>query len=700
MKLQAESNITCLVCKDQSEVPAGGVKKLPEHFFFHRITQEAIIKQKIQENEDVKCNMCSGGDIATALCIDCSSRLMCAGCHGYHKIGLHYQGHRVLLLNEIQTKEKDVELPQITETTLQLVKCKYHEKELNFYCETCNQLVCYQCCTDKHRKHRHDTIKKIASKERTELNKISSIIENMVSQLVEACEDILTTRERVGSRASELNGQIDQYFNNFQTHLQQQRNRLKEELSEVCAQKKRILSLQLEQMEYTQAQLESVKELSEAVKSGSDQEALFMKKQLAEDVKRLTSDYKKLDTEPVELANMEFVKSQKSFPSFGSMFYGSRSPFNIALIYNGSSPYLQLNNKVDLTLGIKDLGCLPQTTGHKNLSIQVQQKKGDAITIPAYYNNKLHKYRFSITPKQIGQVKLSVDIDGQLLQFPSTFQVHDYSALSYPNRVFNDQGRMGLPMGVAFSKSGVWAMTDSSNHCVCVFSTQDELIKKFGSYGNGNSQLNHPYGLAFDTNNYLYVVDTDNHRVQKFDISGSYVLQFGTKGSKDGQLSSPVGITVHNNRVFVADKANNRISVFQCSGQFSYTLGSSNLSSPQDIIVTSNKQVLVTNYYSRGISIFTLDGKHLRNIYHYRGSHGITTNLCGYIFVTETGDNYVSIFDIDGNSLHRFRSYNHGLLNPTGIACSPNGKIYICDSSNKRIQIFSDYLSQQCLQRL
>ena len=66
----------------------------------------------------------------------------------------------------------------------------------------------------------------------------------------------------------------------------------------------------MEQMEYTQAQLESVKELSEAVKSGSDQEALFMKKQ---DVKRLTSNYNKLKTEPLELDNMEFVKEKYQY---------------------------------------------------------------------------------------------------------------------------------------------------------------------------------------------------------------------------------------------------------------------------------------------------------------------------------------------------------------------------------------------------
>jgi len=64
-------------------------------------------------------------------------------------------------------------------------------------------------------------------------------------------------------------------YEQLHRRLQQQRENLKE-LCEVSTQKKKAVSLQLEQMEYAQAQLDSVKELSEAVKSGSDQEALFM----------------------------------------------------------------------------------------------------------------------------------------------------------------------------------------------------------------------------------------------------------------------------------------------------------------------------------------------------------------------------------------------------------------------------------------
>ncbi|XP_065915591.1 E3 ubiquitin-protein ligase TRIM71-like [Dysidea avara] len=181
-------------------------------------------------------------------------------------------------------------------------------------------------------------------------------------------------------------------------------------------------------------------------------------------------------------------------------------------------------------------------------------------------------------------------------------------------KIVNDDGKMGQPWGIAFGKDGVWAVVDCSNHCVCIFDSQDKLNKKFESSGKGNGQLSYPCGLAFDANNYLYVVDIGNHRVQKFDINGGYLLQFGSTGSGDGQLSNPVGITVYNDRVFVADRSNNRISVFQCDGQFSNTFGSGHLSSPYDVAVTNNNQVLVAGYGHHCISIFTLDGNYVNKI--------------------------------------------------------------------------------------
>ena len=109
------------------------------------------------------------------------------------------------------------------------------------------------------------------------------------------------------------------YYDELHRQLQQQREELKDKLRELST-KKKAISLQLEQIDFTEAQLLSVKKLNNAVKNASDQEALFMKKQVGGDVKRLTISYSKVETEPIELPTMEFVPTKKYIePIFHSL---------------------------------------------------------------------------------------------------------------------------------------------------------------------------------------------------------------------------------------------------------------------------------------------------------------------------------------------------------------------------------------------
>ena len=148
---------------------------------------------------------------------------------------------------------------------------------------------------------------------------------------------------------------------------------------------------------------------------------------------------------------------------------------------------------------------------------------------------------------------MSVIINGRHIQgSPYSVMCRNYLALNVPSKIVNDDGRMGEPWGIAFGKDGMWAVADGSNHCVCIFDSQDQVVKTFGTEGEGNGQFTHPTGVAFDDDNHLYVVDSNNDRVQKFNIRGEYMLQFGTGkffGTDNGELTNPLGITVHNKRL-------------------------------------------------------------------------------------------------------------------------------------------------------
>ena len=130
--------------------------------------------------------------------------------------------------------------------------------------------------------------------------------------------------------------------------------------------------------------------------------------------------------------------------------------------------------------------------------------------------------------------------------------------------------------------------------------------------------------------------------------------------------------------------------MFQCGGQFRYNFGSDVLRNPYDVTVTNDDQMFVAEWSQKCIFIFTLDGNYVNKVSrHVNNPSGIAVDLYGFIFVTEYGENQVSIFDKNGVLINHFGSHNSSknLFIPRGIACSPNGGIYVCDQS-KSIQVY------------
>ena len=94
-------------------------------------------------------------------------------------------------------------------------------------------------------------------------------------------------------------------------------------------------------------------------------------------------------------------------------------------------------------------------------------------------DNNDGSYSASFVTKQVGGVNLLITIEGNHIKgspYTVMAQPRDYKTVDKPKKIVNDVGK---PWGIAFGKDGVWAMTDSSNHCVYIFDSQDRLIRKF-----------------------------------------------------------------------------------------------------------------------------------------------------------------------------------------------------------------------------
>jgi DNA-binding beta-propeller fold protein YncE len=192
--------------------------------------------------------------------------------------------------------------------------------------------------------------------------------------------------------------------------------------------------------------------------------------------------------------------------------------------------------------------------------------------------------------------------------------------------------------------------------------------------GNRNGQYKTPRGITIAPNGDFLVMDSGNGRVQRFAPDGTFISKFGNIGTGDGQFQvaqfdgGAGGIaTDEEGNIYVADSWNYRIQKFDKDGKFLLKWGSG----------FDTKGELNIN---------------AQNPYGLYGPRGLAYDAgAGELYVADTGNRRVLIFDKQGKYLRQFGSKGSGQAQfdePVGIALSPDGKVFVSDLRNKRIQIF------------
>ena len=66
------------------------------------------------------------------------------------------------------------------------------------------RLVCQNCTVEDHLKHDRDSVKKMATKHRKELDKIMDPIEGMIEGLSVACKEVGNMRYQIEAQADDI----------------------------------------------------------------------------------------------------------------------------------------------------------------------------------------------------------------------------------------------------------------------------------------------------------------------------------------------------------------------------------------------------------------------------------------------------------------------------------------------------------------
>ncbi len=217
-------------------------------------------------------------------------------------------------------------------------------------------------------------------------------------------------------------------------------------------------------------------------------------------------------------------------------------------------------------------------------------------------------------------------------------------------------------------------------------------------------QLAEPYGLAVDSKNNLYVADQKVGAVFIFNTETREVELI--KNKVHAHFVRIIGLAMDDNdRLFVSDPGLHHILVFDAAHKAEDVITDGMVEPGGMAIDKENRLLYVADVTLDQILVYDADSfKLLRKIGTTGRNHELTTpgdfakptgvavDQEGNLFVCDTMNNRIEIFDADGKFINTFGKAGDGpgyFARPKGVAVDSDGHIWVADGMQDRVQVFN-----------
>ena len=693
-------SLHCPSCRRSTLLPpATSVSGLQTAFYVNNLFEVRDTLEKVKEPQKTQCEKCNKR-VATNFCRNCG-QFVCARCTETHQEWKEFSSHEVITLDQL---EGDV--ARLVPPKKKIVFCSKHPaKELDLYCETCEELICQHCTVRMHRDHQYDLVTDAFQKHKEVLVTSLQPVEQQLDTVTKSLQQLDRQCQQITNQREALVRNIHKTIRQLQEALEVRKTELIGQLDQITQRKLKTLAAQRDQIELVQTQLSSCLEfVKESLRTGSEGEILAMKKPVVKQVKEITAEFKAEVLVPQERADTRFSASTpeltQTCQQFGKIYSCPASPERCYATGKGLE-VATVGEQATAILHAIDTDGKECEQPLVNTSCELVSDAGGPTVKAAIQKKEKNKHTVNYQPTHRGRHQLHIKVEGVPIR-GSPFAVIAVKNLSTPIRTI---GGLHHPWGVAVSQRGEIIVTENIGNCISIFSPSGEKIRTFGSKGSAQGQFSGPRGVAVDGDGNILVADEGNHRIQKFTADGKFLTAVGQKGKKHLEFSFPSGVTVNhrNRKVYICDAYNNRVQILNPDLTFSSSFGSSGsgdgqFKSPWNVALDRTENVYMANRGGYCIQVFTAEGKFLRK-FGKKGSgvgeldypYSVSIDCDDIVYVTECNNHRVSMFTSEGQFLRSFstKGAEGGQFNsPIGIAVDREGLVYVSDKSNNRLQIF------------
>ena len=204
-------------------------------------------------------------------------------------------------------------------------------------------------------------------------------------------------------------------------------------------------------------------------------------------------------------------------------------------------------------------------------------------------------------------------------------------------------------------------------------------------------------GVEVDSHDKVFVFHRGARPILCFEGStGKLLASWG-----EGMFGSAHGLTVdHEDNVWVTDARRHQVLKFSNDGKLLQTLGAQDVpgldgkhfNKPTDVAVAPNGDIYVADGYGNSrIAKFDAGGKFLLDWGspgdqpgQFQEPHGMTLDDEGRVYIADRGNSRVQVFTSEGKHLRQWKSAELG--RPWGIAFSRDRFLYVADGGDLRPQ--------------
>ena len=649
--------INCPVCRHRTPVSSGNVAKLRAAF---------LVEQFLEILNDLKSKTSSGS---------------------------------------FESQEKvDLETLKMQKKQAVLYCSKHRGKEMEYFCESCEELVCSHCVIKRepHADHEYSLLETNFDKYVHEVSPYFSPLQRQLEKIKEGIVQMQARLQAVSEQQDQVRERIHSSFQELRRALDAREGELIQELDRIAGDKKDDLVNQKERLETKQAKVSScLGFVRDSLKTNSKAEVLKMTSTTLAQVKETITLLEPSLLLPCTDANMSFSPPNDVVgvcQEFGSINVLA-SPLQCYASGNGlEEAKIGESSLVDLeVVGIKSpADCAKFST---SLECEIKSELTGEATSGTLKQVDGNLFRVTYKPLIKGKHLLQIKLRGEHIKgspFPMMVSSIDVSVKTRFKPFVVTSG-LKKPYGIAIAPGNNLVVSELENRCISVFSPSGSLLFSAGS--KPISACQSPHGVAVDAKSNIYVVDSLNHCIQKYNCDGTLIISAGSKGLGDRKFQFPTGISYNkqNDLLYVVD-ASHRVQVMDMDMKFVTSFGScgnrnGQFRTPWGVACDNSGKVYVADVETKRIQIFSPDGDFLKSFNRCtsNGQVSLAVDSSGHVYVSEETMHRVSVFSSDGKLLSSIGSKGKKvgeLSGPLGLAVDTAGVVYVCDGDNGRIQMY------------